>query len=190
MRGKIISYKKTSGFTLVEMLVTMSIFITALTILSAIFLLTNKSQRKTQALQEVQTDARYAMEVLSQQVRRGNIDYDYYGGSIDSNPQTILALRDPSNNQILFRFDAGSRGRLQISQDGGGIWTDITPQNLSLQSLYFYLSPSANPFANQPLNNQQPLVTINLASKSVTVDGQDIATTYLQTTVSSRQYSR
>ena len=183
--------KKENGFTLVEMLVTMSIFVTAITTLSAIFLLTNQSQRKNKALQDIQTDARFSMEVVSQQIRRGVIDYDFYDGSIDSNPQTILALLDSAGNKIQFRrFEASGRGELQISQDNGMNWTALTPPDISILDLFFYISPTTDPFAQTPLNNLQPLVTIALISKNITTSGESIPNNFLQTTVSSRQYLR
>ncbi|MBI4122716.1 MAG: type II secretion system protein [Parcubacteria group bacterium] len=180
-----------SGFTLAEIVVTMAIFTTAVTTLANIFLYANRSQRKTQAVQESQTDARFAMEVLAQAVRRGTIDYVYYGGAIAANPQAVLAILDASGNSLRFRrTDAGGRGILEMSQDGGTSWSTLTPPGVSVNALSFYLSPSTDPFATNPTSDDQPLVTIALHTTNTSGEGESLAPTFLQTTISSRQYLR
>ncbi len=69
------------------------------------FVFSNKTQRVTQATQKTQADARFAIEVIAQQIRRGSIDYDSteYNGIIVDNPQDVLVLRDINDNQIWFR---------------------------------------------------------------------------------------
>lgn len=183
--------KDQRGFTIVEMLVTMAIFTTALTTLANIFLYTNRSARKTQAVQQSQTDARFALEVIAQQVRRSSIDYTYYGGTIAANPQVVLALLDSSGNHIQFRRAvSGGNGIIQVSQDNGAVWTDLTPNDISVSTLAFYLSPSTDPFAASPTANTQPLVTVAMSTINTSVEGATLAPSYLQTTLSSRQYLR
>lgn len=181
-----------SGFTLVEILVAIAIFVTALTAISAIFMYANRSQRTTLAVSETQSDARFALEVMAQQIRRGSIDYasTQYGGTIGSNPQDVLVLRDSSNNQVWFRRTAsGSRGIVEMSEDGA-TWVDLTPPTVSVDVLKFYLSPSEDPFLAAPAVNQQPLVTITMVSSSTAVGTETVLPAYLQTTVSSRRYAR
>lgn len=169
----------------------MAIFTTAVTTLANIFLYANRTQRKTQAVQETQTDARFAMEVMAQAIRRGTIDYSYYGGDIAVNPQTVLALLDSSGNGIQFRkTNSAGRGILEISQDGGTVWAAITPVGVSISTLSFYLSPVSDPFADNPTSNTQPLVTIALHTTNTSEEGETLAPTFLQTTISSRQYLR
>ncbi len=180
------------GFTLIEILVTLAIFMSAISAVGAIFLFSNNTQRKTAAIQQTQTDARFAMEVMAQQVRKGSIDYDSseYSGSISSNPQEVLVLRDADNNQVWFQKGTnGSRGVVQISDDGSS-WNDITPTDISVDLLQFYISPTTNPFATSPSTNQQPMVTIVLTTSNVSTEGEGLPPTRIQTTISSRQYVR
>ncbi len=179
------------GFTLVEILITMAIFTTAMTTVTNIFMLSNRSQRKTQAWQASESDARFAMEVMAQAVRRGRIDYTYYGGTIAANPQTVLALLD--NNGASVRFQkvlSASIGALQISQDGGVTWADLTPAGVSVNNVAFFLAPATDPFADPPANDLQPLITIAMNTSNTSVEGASIPPTFLQTTVSSREYLR
>jgi len=183
--------KNKKGFTLAEILVAMAVFTTSVTSIANIFMFANRTQRKTQAGLESQTDARFAMEVMAQQVRRGNIDYAYYGGAIAANPQTVLAVIDNNNNHIQFRRQAAAgQGIIQISQDNGVTWADITPPEISVSTLAFYISPATDPFALVPAANQQPLVTIALTTTNTTTEGASMQPMFIQTTVSSRQYLR
>jgi prepilin-type N-terminal cleavage/methylation domain-containing protein len=181
-----------SGFTLVEMLVAIAIFVTALTAVSAIFTFSNKSQRTTQALSDTQSDARFALEVMAQNIRRGSIDYasTEYGGTIASNPQDVLVLRDTNNNQVWFKkVTSGTQGVAQMSEDGS-TWVDLTPPDVSVALLKFYISPATDPFLASPVTNQQPLVTITMVTSSTADAGESLLPTYIQTTVASRQYIR
>jgi type II secretory pathway pseudopilin PulG len=181
-----------SAFTLIEILVTMAIFITAITTVSAIFTFSNRTQRKTQAIQKTQADARFAMEVMAQQIRRGSIDYAdaTYGGTISNNPQDVLVLRDANDNQIWFKKkDFSGRDAVAMSEDGVS-WIDLTPPDISVDILKFYLSPSTPPFADTPTSNSQPMVSVVLRTSNNSTDGQGLFPVFLQTTVSSRQYSR
>ena len=185
-------YKKSAGFTLVEMLVSIAIFVTSITSISAIFMYANRSQRATEAISEVQSDARFAMEVMAQQIRRGSVDYSSseYGGEIDSNPQDVLVLRDSANNQIWFkRALSEGRGIIQMSEDGN-TWYDISPSDINVNLLKFYIFPLTNPFLQSSISNNQPLVTIIMSTSSNEAVGQNLLPTFLQTTVSSRQYVR
>ena len=186
------SFRNQSGFTLVEILISMAIFVTALTAVSAIFVFASDSQQKTLAISNTQADIRFAMEVISQQIRRGSIDYasSQYGGTISSNPQDVLVLRDSSNNQVWFRRNTSSgRGIVEMSEDGS-TWVDLTPPSVSVDVLKFYLSPTTDPFINSPTTNQQPMVTVTMVSSSTETGAETLLPTYIQTTIASRQYVR
>lgn len=182
--------KNQSGFTLIELLVTLAIFSSIMTAASGIFIHAQRAQRHTESRQATQTDARFALEVMAQQVRGGNVDYGAYGGAIGANPQTLLALTKPSGEKIQFQRAAiGSRGEAQVSQDGGINWQGLTPPDLSVSTLAFYLSPVTDPFSASPQANQPPLVTIVMSTISLQAGGGE-SPTFLQTSVSSRQYLR
>lgn len=198
--------KTGAGFTLVEVVVALSIFAIATVYSISIFVQSNIVQKRTANIQRVMADARYALEVMAREVRMGNIDYAYanytreLGGSLTF-PQAELAIRDVLNQPIRFRrfqIEAG-RYSLQVcsGQDvcGEGDWLDITPQNLSVVNLAFYIAPEKDPFtwdaalADYPAD-QQPRVTIILETKSLYKDLPTERISHLQTTVTSRKYVR
>ncbi|MEK7188923.1 MAG: type II secretion system protein [Patescibacteria group bacterium] len=180
------------GFTLVELLVAIAIFVTALTAASAIFTYANRSQRATKAVTDMQSDARFGLEVISQQIRRGSIDYasTQYGGAIASNPQDVLVLRDSALNQVWFRRTVSeTRGVVEMSENGAA-WSELTPPSVSVDVLKFYLSPATDPFSASPAANEQPRVTVVMVTSSTATGVETLLPTYLQTTITSRQYVR
>ena len=88
---------KKNGFTLVEVLVAIAIFSTAIMVVFSIFVNSQNLQQRTLAIQRGQSDARYALELMLKEFRLGEVDYEYsgYAGGISS-PVSELSLR---NNQ-------------------------------------------------------------------------------------------
>lgn len=190
------------GFTLVEVIVALGIFSIATTYSVSIFVQSNQVQKRTANEQRLQSDARYVLEVMAREVRLGHLDYAYYaaqGISLANMPLTqgnaILAVRDVDNNQILFR--RGQNGARYVAQVySGGAWLDITPEDLNVARLSFYIAPSSDSLAwsdalaDYP-SDIQPLVTIVLETESLHEDVQGTSNiSYLQTTVTERKYMR
>ncbi len=192
MNRKIYIQRNNSGFTLVELIVSMAIFVTALSAISTIFMYYNRIQRTTEAVSDVQTDARFALEVIAQRIRRSSIYYSssQYGGSISSNPQDVLVLQDSEENQTWFRRNTdASRGYIEMSENGSD-WVNLTPPDVSVDILKFYISPTQDPFLSNPTTNIQPKVTVVMVTSSTSANTESLMPTYLQTTISSRQYLR
>lgn len=195
---------KKSGFTLVEVVVALGIFAIATTYSVSIFVQSNQVQKRTANEQRLQSDARFVVEVMAREVRLGHLDYAYYAGqgiNLAAMPLTqdgaILAVRDADNNQLLFRRAASAEvGRYVVQVFSGGSWLDITPEDLNVVRLSFYISPSADPLVWSDVlvdypSDQQPLVTMVLATESLHEDVQGTSNvSYLQTTVTERKYAR
>src|SRR3989338_5960982 len=96
-----------TGFTLMEMLMSLAIFSTVVTITTDIFFSYQRTQRKTEDLQKVVSTARFISEAIVREVKEGTIDYGYAdyvrSGDILSNPQTVLALKDAEGRSVIFR---------------------------------------------------------------------------------------
>lgn len=188
------------GFTLVEMMVVLAIFSVATVVVVDIFMMAGKAQRRTLAIEKIQSDARYSIEAISKEIKMDMIDYDWvgYAGGITS-PEDALALLDADNNSIIFKISAddcpaGTNKCLVVSLDGGLTWASITSEGNNVEDLKFYINPAVNPFlmnvANLYDSNNQPRVTIVLATKGIGGRAEEQQTIYLQTTVSSRIYRR
>lgn len=194
------------GFTLMELLVVLTIFSTVVVSASDIFLLANKSQRKIFGLERSQADARYTLEAITREVRGGAIDYAYYAGRAAplATPDNELALIDSTNTKIRFETstaatqsacaDAQSRPCLLVTV-GSNPAVAITPKKVAVRTAKFYVAPSSDPLAYDPVSgtypvNVQPHVTIVLVLESRGDRVGEQSVVYLQTTATSRAYKR
>jgi len=186
--------EKKLGFTLIETLVAMAIFSTAVMIALAIFINSTTLQQRTLAIQRGQSDARYALELMARKFRLGEIDYEYYDGTIIS-PTTILALRDSNGLPVQFKLESSViKMCSNFDQDENCTnWVNVTPNNININNLKFYLAPNQSPFIlladGSYQNNNQERLTIVLES-TVTQTKGSYYPTHFQTSVSSRVYKR
>lgn len=72
------SVQKTRGFTLVEALIAISIFLVLITATTGLFTNAFSSQRKAQVSKIVYEEGRIALERIVKEIRRGTIDYEEY----------------------------------------------------------------------------------------------------------------
>lgn len=101
----IIKVKSSRGFTLVEMLVAMSVSLILLLGVSQIFSSNKRSQRVTEGLSRVQENARFAMKKISIDMRRAG-----YVGCAGDNIQNHLDQTDPNYDPDLFDYTKGTAG--------------------------------------------------------------------------------
>lgn len=193
--------KSGAGFTLIEAVVALGIFSIATTYAVSIFVQSNQIQKRTANIQRITADARYVLEVMSREVRLGHLDYNYSGYTLplDAN-QAELALLDVNGQPVRFkRFDEGTgRFTVQVCEGAGcasNLYYDITPKDLSVEKLNFYISPATDPFVwdlGQAMysNNEQPRVTIVMETKSIRPDLPTPQVINFQTTVTERKYAR
>ena len=193
------------GFTLMEMLVALSLFSIVLASATEIYLLAGTTQRKAFTMERVQSDARYSLEVMTREIRGDAVDYDYYANRAAplGLPDTELALIAPDNSHIRFEksgpgteaacADATSRPCLLVVVDGSEP-VAITPKGVGLTNLKFYIAPTDDPFyfdaTNGYVSNDQPHVTVVMSLASVGGKAAEQASINLQTTATSRAYRR
>jgi hypothetical protein len=182
------------------MMVVLAIFSVATVIMVDIFMMASKAQRRTLAIEKVQSDARYSLEAISREIKMDMIDYGWagYAGGITL-PEDALALLDADNNSIVFKKSAdncpvGTANCLTVSLDGGATWASITSKGNNVEDLKFYIDPAVDPFlmnaGHTYDSDNQPKVTVVLATKGIGGRAEEQQTIYLQTSVSSRIYRR
>jgi len=188
-----------AAFSLLEMVVAIGIFSISIVILIQIFLATTKTQQKSIAVLKTQAEASYIMETINRYIRSGYVYYadDLPDSNLDgiSDAQSELVLKDLNDNQIIFfRSDENCPGDVSncLKMDFSGTVQYISGSGIEIESLEFYISPITDPFILDfnPGIGSQPKVTIAMAVKSIGSTPEKIATTFLQTTVSSRYYKR
>lgn len=72
-----------SGFTLIELLVSLVIFVIFLGIVSTSYVNIVRAQRQANETRKMYSEVRSAVELLTEDVRLGAIDYDFYQGTSD-----------------------------------------------------------------------------------------------------------
>lgn len=184
------------GFTLIEIVVVMGIFLAASTIATSIFLSANTASRRTVGLIRAGSDARWGMEKMVEDIRLGSIDY---AGATFPLPASTLRLRTTDGETLIYdlRHDAtvcgvDSIGCIAMSRDNGTTVTNMTQKGIDVRRLDFYVWPEKDPFlvVNDGRERGQPRVTIVLTTQTTGQKKEATAHLTLQTTVSTRVYKR
>lgn len=183
-----------NGFTLIEVVIVLGIFLMASTALMGIFLSANKASQRTVALARTGSDARWVMEQMVEEIRLASIRY---GGSAIATPSQELHLTTPTGETLDYwlrdsEVICGARdiACVAFSRDGGATLTSMTPPSTNVRQLDFYVTPTSDPFIDGATEVGQPQVTILFATETVGARKEEQARLSLQTTVSTRVYKR
>lgn len=191
--------KSPPGFTLLEAITVTAIFgITVVSVLN-LYLIFFKTETQVEQQITVESDARFVLSSLTSSVQVSSIDYDYYGGTVPTNPG-VLALLTPEHETIRFRFDTASQ-TVETCQhrpindpcddSDPSQWAALNnPASTPIQAWTVWVSPSQNPFerngAGKAFSNSQPMISVVVRAHDK--DGGNPVT--LQTTFTSRAYER
>ncbi len=168
------SAKAERGFTLVEILVALALFITVMTIGLGSVINVLEANRKSDSLKSVMTNLNFALEVMSRDIKFG----DSYSCSIStcSSGDTSIYFRNSDGINVRYRLN---NSRIEKSVDNGATYQIITAPNIVVQDMRFYI------FGYNTGDGAQPRVLISIRGYSGTKPS--IQTTFVvQTTVSQR----
>lgn len=216
--GDLLTHAPKDGFTLVELLVSMGVFILFLAFVSSSYITIVRAQRSANEVRKTYSEVRDFFEVFSQEVRLGTIDYPCYEGttadacvvqdvaySLQSGRSNYLALvsKDGSEKNVFhFNKDLHTVELQKFVLKGTSFvpapgyidgFRHLFSDQVQVDELSFVISPIVNPYdqkhAAENKYQFQPKVTLFLTVRSGS--GQTkVAPLHLQTTVSSRAYSR
>lgn len=201
-----------TGFTLVEMLVAISIFAVVATLAASLFSTFANNQNKTKVSQELLNNSQYVLEIISREVKNNEIIAFGAQQCQDLDPiytKCLLFVRE-SGETAGFVYDSVDQSLAYVlldCQKDGVIYSDCDIASTQeptillsadynqtrIDDLAFVLKPDFNPyfyFDQSGSYNQQPQVTIKLKVSYPSSRLAEQATHYLQTTVSSRVYKR
>ena len=174
--------KRLQAFTLIELLVAVAIFSVAVGISAEAFVNVSRMLKRAEVVYNLQQDSRFVLEKLAQEMRVGTIDYSQ---------QTVfrgaasLYLLNSSNESVNFVWQ---NNKLYLAKAGQFGLTNITPQNLKIVNLGFFVAPEQDPL--NMASPMQPRVTLMM--KTIQADTEKLAEQAvelnIQTTVSSRVY--
>lgn len=194
------SFSQSSGFTLIEMVVSLGIFgVVALLAVSS-FLFMVASQRKAINIQSTYDDLRYSIEVVSKELRTGD---NYYCGTFSGDISTLAPNDCPPPNglqaitfinaqgeMITYRYNLRTVNGVSIGvmerSVNGGAFEQATGDNSNIQDLRFYVTGSrstADEIASGDLPTQS---IITLVVRGLNGSGKELSKFDLETTVTQR----
>ncbi len=170
-----------SGITLIELLVSVTLFVIIVLSATQIFVIVLQSQRRVVAIQNVQESIKYFFEVASKEIRMAVRNQgEEICPSINENElfklvnDNELYLRNQYNECVKYYLE---NDRFMIEREGVSV--PLSPDEIIIEDLKFIVVP-------RTVNNQA-YVTINVLAKSKGEEG-DETKIRLQTTVASRFY--
>lgn len=188
-----------NGFTLVEMLVAMSVFVIAATAATDLYISASKMSRAVRSRERLQNEARFAFETISREIRTGTINYQAYGSPV-SVPENTLNLLDRDGNQEIFRMatqpsECASGGFPCLLICDLAACSALTTGKIIWDEVRFYVSPQNDPFLFDPASGNyaasvQPHVEIFARMHVQSALPEEAASITLQTGVTSRVYKR
>lgn len=177
MKRGIVSQSHT-GFTLIEVMVSVSIFAVVLTVGIGSLLTINNAYRKSQTERVVVDNLNFAMESMAREIRVGT-QYTCIGSCFGAQG---IRFKDPDGLDIEYMFqNTGGQGRIVKNGNSGnaGALTDPAFINIDTARSGFII------LHEDPNDNRQPYVIILITGTSV-INNQT-STYTLQTSVTQRQ---
>lgn len=195
------NFKPRPGFTLMETLVALTLFVLTLTLAGDLFLAFTRTTRKTENLQEVHSQARFILEKAARALRELTLDYARYReeNRALNLAQDILYFRDARGEALTFRAGQGEECGsapapcLLLIQSAQS--ESLTGNGVVVRRFQAIIFPELNPrqfdrAQGRFLADAQPRVTLLLVLQRGRAEANDFLNYAVQTTLSNRLYER
>lgn len=167
------------GFTLVEVLVSLSIFMIVVTISVGALMMIITASTKAQNSQQVMTNLTFTLDDMTRDIRTGT---DYYCGAAASLPVDGVSTADCASGSSGFSFNESGDSltknttnhsrRIAFRLNGTAIerrlgndaWEPLTASDVVITNFAFYVNGSS------PTDTAQPVVTIYIKGYTGTND--------------------
>jgi prepilin-type N-terminal cleavage/methylation domain-containing protein len=187
--GKFVSSK---GFSLVELLVAIAIFVVVLTFSMGSLLSVLDAGRKARSLKSVMTNLNFTLEIMSREIKFGNSYRCGIASSFppaplnctgQSTPGTAISFVSSEGQNIIYRINSTGNG-IEKSTNGGTSYLAVTAPEVTVQDLRFYVFNSQPESGPSPDGAQPRVVMVvrGYAGEKPSLQSNFI----LQTTVSQR----
>lgn len=175
------SHKREKAFTIIELLVSMALFMVLISIAAGGFASALRTQRSIAALVDANNNASLALEQIAREMRIG---YDFCGMQgvnckDNSGTYADLQFTNATGKSVEYKLDGDgiSRG---LDDGAGMVFQKITAESVSISALRFMLmSPGSK--------KVPPRITINFTVASRNPALKNVVTN-VQTTVSGRNF--
>ena len=182
MKKKLKEKKIFYGFTLTELLVSVTLFTIIMLTSIQIFMIVLQAQRRAVAVNNVQESLKFSFEVTSKEIRTAIKDSDDQCPFIEENKifkienNNTLYLRNQYGQCVKYYLDE-QEGRFRVERENVSV--PLSPSAIIIDDLKFRLTPKG-------INNQA-YINFNVLAKSVSRDGEEVILR-LQTSIASRYY--
>ncbi len=168
-----------SGFTLMEVMVSVSIFAIIITIGIGSLLTIYSTLQKTRADQQTMDSLSYVLDTMTRRVRTGS-EYQSDGQSITFIDQDQMSTGTPITVTYSMQTDQNGIKRLYVTETDGGQY-DITPENMVIDTFNVNLTGGAT-----GIDGGQPMVEFQI--QGTIKNGKQITPLAIQTVVSQRPF--
>lgn len=175
--------QKRRGFTIVELLVSMTLFVTIVSIVSGVFIKSLRTQRMTVALIAANSNAELAIEQMAREIQTG-IFFNTLAGESNS-----IVFENAEGQTVLYCFinsnGSGWIGKLETGSTNCDEMTSgdaITAEDVKVNDLKFIVNKGT------PVSPYPARVTMILKISAPGAFGPDYPVINIQTTVSSRNF--
>ena len=191
------SLQKSRGFSLIELLVSISLFTIVLTVAVGGLLVLIDANARAQNMQQVMTELSFAIDSISREVRTGR--GLYCSNTEPSQSLSETTVRDcngsvylsvveggesltggQSSKRITFHYDsANEQVRRRV---GDGDWFPLTADDVHITEMFFYVSDSDTGASGNEVQANATIYIEGYVGEKATVD----SSFSLQTTISRR----
>lgn len=189
-----------AGFTLMEMLISISVFMLFIGLVASSYISLVKANNTANDMQKLYRETRNVFDTFAAEIRNGAIDYSCVNPDTDvycienqnaGDKKVLGVLNKDGGKRSLFKEKNGKILFQEQTRDPSGLswiytadWQSLTSEKSKIEELKFFISPLKNPYdaanAEDDSLQIQPSVTILLK-----INGYIFRTTY-----SSRTYGK
>lgn len=168
-----------AGFTLIEMVVSVSVFALALGGIMGSYLAILSLNEKARSQRVVEQNARFIMDYLTREIRNGSLDFSqagYNGNVINQGEVPYLYINNASGDRETIAYNSNA---LQLTK--GGTTTNLSGSDVTIVSAFFFIWPN-----NQTEQNSVTFAIRIRSNSTIKAVGQAELT--IQSTVATRDY--
>ncbi len=168
------------GFTLIEILVAITIISIIVILVGDVFVHILKLQQRAEHIQQVEENATFVLESMTKEIRVAKIDPLTANTNCPNSPDTQLKITNQDGASVVYAT-SNINGQGYVTRTIGGVSARISTNTVSFSRLSFCVSGAALD------DNQQPRVTI--FAKVQSLGNNEPAMLETQVTISPRYLS-
>lgn len=167
--------KNKNGFSLIEIVVSISIFSIVFMILVNVLFYINKAEKDALLFYNTESGFQNVLNKMNTTIEENGLNYSYYQYYF-TNPNNTIFLTTEDSESLIYRLN---NKKIEFSDDGGSTFYSLNDSSVEVNSLSFYIS--------KDYGNKISLVTIVINGKYIDQFKQSKTFNY-QTTIEQKLY--